>query len=66
MKIRKAAAKLKSCPFCKCKMGILVEHDGFYKWQGNHDMRCVLWGDYSGAYGCLESLVEEWNKRKNK
>ena len=63
-------AKLKLCPWCKCKLSIEI---GIYGLWGSEDMYqlvhpendCILSNFESYCTYDIEELIEEWNKGVN-
>jgi len=63
-RIKEEVNKMKPCPFCGCKMSILITPNWGLQWHGDHsDCQCVLESNPSASYGRIESLMDDWNMR---
>jgi len=62
--LRKLQHELLPCPFCGCKMGILIDGFGFtLKHSQDKTCECFIGSDSFSSYGCADNLAEDWNNR---
>lgn len=63
--LQKLQSNLKHCPFCDCRMGIVLDGFGFTLIHTvDRTCECIISSDSFPSYGCADNLADDWNTRK--